>query len=361
MNSYKLALGLAISMFAVCFAAYAGEPFKAGGPNTGRASKAMKRPEFITTLSKADRFYGPTPGERGPSAVQKAYTEASGKAGQLETDDLNWLLKKGTPAGRVYGAILLWQTGRVGPNLSYDLLLKDDAALKYQNGCKIMGTTVKEVAQSLKDSHKFMSFQVGGIFCKHQAPVVEKPAAKPTATASPITDKERAIYPQIEQALGMKDLPPGVHVAPFPRPTCFTKLIQATSFDFGTAGEGRQSPNWQAFVDAKVITPRLPGEAEDLIKNGTPAGRLYGAVLLYESSKAGRANTFDKLKSDNAVVTYCSGCEAEKTTVANIARSFIENNAYNDFKLNMSCELTAPTKTGAPKKEPPTKPSPKER
>ncbi len=351
----KLALGLALSVLTVSWAAYAGESVKVGDPNTAGTSKPMNRPpEFITTLSKADRFYGPTPGESGSNPVQSAYVEASGKVGQLEINDLNWLLKNGTAAGRIYGAVLLWQTGRIGSNLSYDLLLNDAAAVEYQNGCKVMGTTVKEVAQSLKDTQKFMNFQVGSMFCKLKAPV-ESPTAKPTVSiGSPITEKERAIYPQIEKALRIKSVPPGVHVAPFPRPACFTKLIQATSFDYSTLGEsGKLSPNWQAFIDAKVITPRLPDEAEDLIKNGTPAGRLYGAILLYESSKAGHATTFEKLKSDNAAVVYRSGCEKESTTVAKIAKSFIENNAYNDFKLNINCELLAPTKTAAPKKETP--------
>lgn len=335
--SFALALSLFVSALSMNGTALANPPV-GSSPAKGGASKSM-RPASLVTLSKADRFYGPTPGETGMSAVQKAYAEASGSAGQLETDDLNWLLKSGTPAGRIYAAVLLWQTGRIGPNLSYDLLAKDSATVEFQDGCKVIGTTVKEVAQSLKEQNRFMNFQVGSMFCKL---VAKSPAATPapkSSEQSQVTPEEKAVYPDIEKALAMRNVPPGVHVAPFPRPACFIKLKQATTLDNGAVGEGAtESLNWRAFVNAKVITRKLPYEAEDLLKNGTPAGKIYGAILLYETTDGGHAATFEKLKSDNAAVSYRSGCEIEKTTVANIAKSFIQTNAYADFKLKANSD-----------------------
>lgn len=82
-----------------------------------------------------------------------------------------WLLKTGTPAGRLYGAVLLWQSGRVGPNQSFALLATDKSAVAYQNGCKVIQTTVGEIATSLMDKQSFPGFQVGSAFCKLKAPV----------------------------------------------------------------------------------------------------------------------------------------------------------------------------------------------
>ena len=130
-----------------------------------------KLPATIILLSKADKFYGPTPGETGATPVQKAYLEATGNVGSLETEDLNWLLKKGSPAGRIYAAVLFWQTGRVGTNKSFALLTSDNSAVEYQDGCKVMGSKVSEIAKSLIDSQKFMNFQLGSMFCKMKSPV----------------------------------------------------------------------------------------------------------------------------------------------------------------------------------------------
>lgn len=356
MKFRELALVLAISALSVNGTALATPPVEnsGAGPAPKGASKPMK-PEFLVTLSKADRFYGPTPGETGISTTQKAYAEASGSVGQLEIEDLNWLLKNGTPAGRIYGGILLWQTGRIGPNLSYDLLTKDNATVDYQDGCKVIKTTVKEVAQSLKEQNRFMNFQVGSMFCKLVAKAPSLPKQKPVEPTqkdpndSTVTAEEKAIYPDIEKALRMKDVPPGVHVPPFPRPACFMKLKQATTFDHGAIGErGQESPNWKAFVNAKVIARKLPLEAEDLIKNATPAGKIYGAIILFETSNGSYAATFERLKADNSPVSYRSGCEVEKTTVANIAKSFIQTNAFADFKLSASTKPAQP-KSGASK------------
>lgn len=130
-----------------------------------------QKPACLLTLSKAGKFYGPTTSKSGPSSVQKAYVDATGRVASFETDDLNWLLQHGTPAGRLYGAILLWQTGRIGPNLSYEKLINDDSEVEYQSGCEVSKASVKGIAQSLMDSGKFMDFQTGSQFCKLKAPL----------------------------------------------------------------------------------------------------------------------------------------------------------------------------------------------
>lgn len=141
---------------------------------TNASTASSKLEKCLRTLYTADKFYGPTPGESGSSAVQTAYAEASTKSNSFEIDELNLLLQHGTPAGRLYGAVLLWKSGRVGPNLSYEKLLSDSAELQYQDGCKGFNATVKEIAKSLNDSGKFMNFQTRSMFCKLKAPIDKK-------------------------------------------------------------------------------------------------------------------------------------------------------------------------------------------
>lgn len=319
MNNRNFALLWAIALVSLLFgtsvACIAG-PSNTAGSNAGSAANSMKKPDCILTLSKADKFYGPTPGESGPSETQRAYREATGMAGQFETDDLNWLLKNGTPAGRIYGAVLLWQSGRVGPNLSYALLVNDKSKVDYQDGCKVIGVTVNEIAQSLMEKQSYMNFQVGSMFCKLKAPV-EKPVAPQPSVSSP----------QGRLTAGK----------PFPKPACIIQLHKATSFDSGAVGEGAESANWKAFKEARsrLKEESILIELDDLLEHSTPAGKIYGAILLYESGKFGLSKAFEKLKNDNSKVACRSGCEVENTTVAKVAQSFVERSHYNDFKLSV--------------------------
>src|SRR5262249_54812755 len=91
-------------------------------PIESKSSVKNTRPNCITTLSKAATFDTETAGEAGVSPTYKAYAEATGMFSALETKDLEWLLKDGTPAGRLYGAMLLKQSGRVGDNESFKKL-----------------------------------------------------------------------------------------------------------------------------------------------------------------------------------------------------------------------------------------------
>ncbi len=122
-------------------------------------------------LSNATSFDSATIGEAvRPSANHAAYAEASSMIQELKTDDLNWLLEHGTPAGRLYGAVLLWQSSRVGPNLSYARLLSDSAAVEYHSGCEVETTTVKNIARSLMERNGYGDFKVG-MSCKFISPV----------------------------------------------------------------------------------------------------------------------------------------------------------------------------------------------
>lgn len=128
------------------------------------------------------------------------------------------------------------------------------------------------------------------------------------------------------------------------RPACITKLSKAKTFDDGTQGEGGISANYQAYAEACGIVGTLETkDLEWLIKNGTPAGRLYGAMLMKQTGRAGDAESFKKLEKDDATVTFLCGCKGSEFRVSEIAKDFMANGKFMTFKLSQFCKLKAPT------------------
>lgn len=129
-----------------------------------------------------------------------------------------------------------------------------------------------------------------------------------------------------------------------PRPDCITKLSRATSFDDGIAGDdGKQRVNHAAYSEASAMIGGL--ESEDLqwlLANGSPAGRIYAAVLMKQSSRFGNDDSFGKLVSDKSPVTCFSGCKGAQTTVGDVCKQFISDGHYGNFKFSMFCKLMSP-------------------
>ena len=130
------------------------------------------------------------------------------------------------------------------------------------------------------------------------------------------------------------------------RPDCILRMSHATSFDDGIPGEtGKPSPNHAAYAEASGMIGGIESsDLQWLLTNGSPAGRIYGAVLMKESSRFGNDDCFGKLLSDKSAVTTFSGCKGFQTTVGEICKRFIADGYYNNFKFSMFCKLQAPIK-----------------
>ncbi len=128
------------------------------------------------------------------------------------------------------------------------------------------------------------------------------------------------------------------------RPDCITKLSQAKSFDDGVQGESNTpSPNHAAYAEASGMIQGIESsDLQWLLANGSPAGRIYGAILMKESSRFGNDDSFGKLIKDTSKVTFRSGCESFQTTVGEVCRKFISDGHYLGFKFSMFCKLKAP-------------------
>lgn len=131
-------------------------------------------------------------------------------------------------------------------------------------------------------------------------------------------------------------------------PPCLQKLKNATTFDDGMVGDGERSPNHDAYEEASTSVQGLESSAlEYVLKTGTPAGRLYAAVLLKQSSRVGDEQSFGKLLNDDEKVVYRSGCKRGSYTVRQIAQAFIKDGHFNNFRFSMFCKLKAPVSNQA--------------
>lgn len=104
--------------------------------------------------------------------------------------------------------------------------------------------------------------------------------------------------------------------APKPnRPAEFEILRTAAGLQGRALGAmARPSKLYQAFEQARQAGPNRPN-LERLLREATPAGRIYAAMLLVKlDPKAGR-QALDQMRSDQTPLTVAAGCTIMKTTV----------------------------------------------
>ncbi len=110
---------------------------------------AADKAQCLITLSTAKRFEDKQIGEGGSaSKIYKAYEEAFNSSGSIKKEDYEWLLQNGTPAGKVYGAMLLRGTGNADDKNSFGKLTNDESKIDFQSGCEVAKDTVSAIARS---------------------------------------------------------------------------------------------------------------------------------------------------------------------------------------------------------------------
>lgn len=114
-------------------------------------------------------------------------------------------------------------------------------------------------------------------------------------------------------------------------PQAWQTLKTAEQLSSATVGEAAApSREYQAFLAIAPLAGSHRVEIDNLIIDGSPAGKLYGASLLYAvDHKAGLA-ALKKLADSQEKVTYRSGCEVMNETVGAIARSLLKTGRFMD-------------------------------
>jgi hypothetical protein len=244
----------------------------------------MKAPEF------ADGAIGEGP---HPSACYLAYREALVEPEKITDEEVKELIRKATPAGKLYAACL-WYYSRNARHLLLNeqalrQLREDKSPVFYRSGCRATNSTVGEVTSALIREKKFLNFELEDLA-------------------------------RIKSTHGIPD--------------SILKLSSAKRLESIVVGEGSRSVVYAYYNEARHLPLKTNGwEITWLLKNGTPAGKLYACFLAMKiDSKAGR-EMFRALESDTTQVQYQSGCEVENFTVGAIAKQVVQNQKFADFQF----------------------------
>jgi hypothetical protein len=117
-----------------------------------------EQPVYITELLRADLFADQTPGESGPHRASLVFAAARDNLKELKLEDLQTLMNKAKPAGKLYAASLI--SLKNSSRKSFDGLLADNSPVTYVGGCKGFQTTTAEIARELKDKGKYCGFNL---------------------------------------------------------------------------------------------------------------------------------------------------------------------------------------------------------
>jgi hypothetical protein len=114
-------------------------------------------------------------------------------------------------------------------------------------------------------------------------------------------------------------------------PAYLTMLLEANTLDDRAIGvAAAKTQTYAAFEQALLARDSIRPEVETILQQGTPAGRIYAALLLSNfDAKAGKS-ALEQLQSEQIEVTRRSGCEVFVIRVSQVATEILhgELNLY---------------------------------
>lgn len=251
---------------------------------------------WMHTLMNAHEFSDGVVGEAPePSAPYVAYREALIEPTSVTDQQIDQLLAKATPAGRVYAACLWYYAHTSRKQLAdrdnaFKRLALDSAAVFYRSGCRGTNSTVGEISSALLKERHFLNFA--------------------------LTDLS-----ELKSTHGIPD--------------SLLRLSRANRLESDVVGEGANSASYAWYREASRV-PRLRANGMELywlLHHGTPAGRLYAAFLAMQLDPASGKRMFERLKEDTDKVDYQSGCEVMTYTVGAVAKDVLGEGKFADFPI----------------------------
>jgi hypothetical protein len=101
----------------------------------------------------------------------------------------------------------------------------------------------------------------------------------------------------------------------------FELLLKAdVVYDQAVGIAGVRKKEYDAFETLWKAGKAAESYALELVRDGTPAARVYGAILLLEIDKAGANREFPSLKKETTTVRVQSGCIVRQETVGDLVR-----------------------------------------
>ncbi len=112
-----------------------------------------------------------------------------------------------------------------------------------------------------------------------------------------------------------------------PESDLIQKLKTTTSFCGAHTGfAGVKGPNYLAYEQALKEGAKIRKGLDDVLANGSPAGRLYAAMLIRKLDKDAGDKALKSLLSEKAEVDYClGGCGIIKYTVGQAAKQLLSH------------------------------------
>lgn len=252
---------------------------------------AKEIPESIKTLATSTSLQTEVLNQATKSKIFAAYKSTRELNLKPNGEEINWLIKNGSPSGKVYGAFLSWEGDFNSGRSRFEKLKDDQSKVIYRNGCTGEETTVAAIAREFLSKDQFKDFPTSR-FC-------ERPIAMQNNSKK---------YLHI-----LKTAP------------------RLTTEQTGEGGE--VSPQYKAFIEAAKQGPRIKNELIDLIENASPAGKLYAATLLYGIDNKLGLEKLKQLSSCQNKIEFQSGCEVAIDTVANVALALSQNGRYLTWTL----------------------------
>ena len=252
-----------------------------GSPDDAKAGRAVKQiGTSITELSKAKRLESGLIGEGGKSKLFEAYAQLQKLIGSVSMQDLMWLRSNSTPAGRVYGVLLTRAKDPAQGNHAILELLDDDTPLEYLSGCEVLKSSVSEIGRALVATGKYLDLQ-------NSAQV---------------------------------------------KPLYVSELAHAKVFADEVGGESGRSLEYLVFDAARQNVRALrSADLQEVIAKGSPAGKLYAAILLATITQTEKSKAYAPLLNDSAKVTYLSGCKVADYEVREIAKQLQQTGRFHNF------------------------------
>lgn len=113
--------------------------------------------ELANAKTLSDGVVGESPAANNSFTL---YRELRSMTTSVQKSQLEWLRAKGSPAGRIYGAILLYELFAEPVSEAFKPLLADEADVIYQSGCDCIYVTVAEVATQLVSNQRYANFDI---------------------------------------------------------------------------------------------------------------------------------------------------------------------------------------------------------
>lgn len=114
---------------------------------------------------------------------------------------------------------------------------------------------------------------------------------------------------------------------------CFARLREAARFEgYAFGGMGQKYANYAAFARAREAGAGERAAVEDILRSGTPAGRLYAALLLREIDEEAGRGALVALQSDGAELEASWDCAPDAYTVSQLASEALQGRMLIDIR-----------------------------